>query len=309
MLWLVVTILAYFILALAFLVDKYLLVSSIPNPKVYVFYAGALGGLALFLIPFVGFSVPLPNQIILSLLAGAFFLIGIYWFYKTLQKHEASRVIPAIGGMTPIFSFLAVFISSQGKETLSSFDFLALIFLVVGTVLITFENGKGITLKSLSGSFVSAFFLSISFVLIKHVYLVMAFWPGFIWTKIGSFLAAICFFIFFSEVRREVLSGKKESVPRKTSVIFLSNQAMGGLANVMQNWALFLAPLAFVSVINALQGVQYVFLLCLIIFISFFFPALAKKGGLKEYMSKPVLFQKVAAIILIGIGLFLIVFL
>jgi len=50
-------------------------------------------------------------------------------------------------------------------------------------------------------------------------------------------------------------------------------------------------------------------LLCLIIFISFFFPALAEKGGLKEYMSKPVLFQKVAAIILIGIGLFLIVFL
>ncbi|MCX6761018.1 MAG: hypothetical protein NTZ84_02880, partial [Candidatus Nealsonbacteria bacterium] len=278
--WLVVTILAYFILALAFLVDKYLLVSSIQNPKVYVFYTGALGGLTLFLIPFVGFSIPLPSQIALSLLAGAFFIIGIYWFYKTLQKYEASRIVPAIGGMTPIFSFLAVFISSGGKETLSSFDFLALIFLVIGTILITFEKGKGITLDSFSGSFVSAFFLSISFVLIKYVYLVMEFWPGFIWTKIGSFITAICFFVFFSEVRKEIFGKKKESMPRKTSVIFLSNQAMGGLANVMQNWALFLAPLAFVSVINALQGVQYVFLLCLIVFLSFFFPALAEKGGL-----------------------------
>ena len=58
MTWLVAALSTYLILAIVFLVDKYLLTQRIPNPKVYSFYVGGLGVLALVLIPFVDFSVP-----------------------------------------------------------------------------------------------------------------------------------------------------------------------------------------------------------------------------------------------------------
>jgi len=52
--WLTLIILAYFLFAIVALGDKYLLKGP-PNPKIYTFYVGVLGILALFLIPFVGF--------------------------------------------------------------------------------------------------------------------------------------------------------------------------------------------------------------------------------------------------------------
>jgi hypothetical protein len=53
--------------------------------------------------------------------------------------------------------------------------------------------------------------------------------------------------------------------------------------------------------INALQGVQYVFLLIFAIILSFKLPKI-----LKEEISREIIFQKVAAILLIGAGLILI---
>ena len=55
MTWLLITLTSYLIFAVVFLIDKYLLVSSIRNPKVYAFYIGVLGIGGLLLIPFIDF--------------------------------------------------------------------------------------------------------------------------------------------------------------------------------------------------------------------------------------------------------------
>ena len=49
MLWLIVAVCSYLILAVVLLVDKHLLVSSIPSPKVFAFYVGVLGILSLWI--------------------------------------------------------------------------------------------------------------------------------------------------------------------------------------------------------------------------------------------------------------------
>ena len=110
--WFTAAICSYLLLAIVALVDKYLLVGPIPNPKVYSFYVGMLGVLSLLLIPFVNFYIPDSRQIILSLTAGIFFVLGLFWYYKALNIFEASRVIPAIGGLLPIVSFFLVYILS-----------------------------------------------------------------------------------------------------------------------------------------------------------------------------------------------------
>lgn len=295
--WLIVAISAYLILAVVFLVDKYLLTTSIPNPKVYAFYIGTLGILVLLLIPFIDFYVPEISQIALSFLAGAIFIYALFWFYKALRFFEASRVVPAVGGMVPLFTFGLVYLFSLGKETLSFSEGLAFILLVFGSIFITLGKEKLITLKSFKISAIAAFLFSLAFVLSKYVYMAQPFLNGFIWRSIGGFLMAMCFFIIFSEIRTEVFK-KREKFSKKTATIFIANQAAGGGAAILQNWAIALAPLSYIAFINALQGIQYVFLLIFSLLLSLKFPKI-----IKEEISKKILFQKITAILLIGAGL------
>ncbi len=297
--WLLIAISSYLILAIVFLIDKYLLTSSIPNPKVYTFYVGTLGILVLLIAPFVGFYIPEIPQIILSLLTGAIYIYALFWFFKSLHLFETSRIVPAIGGITPLFSFGLIYIFSFGKEILSLSEIIAFVLLISGSVLITMQRKKLITLKSLQFSVLTAFLLSLAFVLTKYVYLGQPFWNAFIWLRIGGFIMALSFFIFIPEVKKEIFQ-KREYFSKKTTVIFLSNQAAGAGANILQNWAIFLAPLAYIPIINSLIGVQYVFLLAFAVLFSVKFPKI-----LKEEISKEIIFQKITAILLIGAGLVL----
>jgi hypothetical protein len=67
---------------------------------------------------------------------------------------------------------------------------------------------------------------------------------------------------------------------------------------MIQNYAVYLGP---VAIINAMQGIQYAFLLVFGIFFTVFFPKI-----LKEDISKKIIYKKVLAILLIAIGLYLI---
>jgi len=296
--WLLVAISAYFLFATVSLVDKYLLAGPLPNPKVYAFYVGILGLLVLFLVPFVGFYYPGPFEVSLAFLSGAFFIFGLFWLYKAIRTFEVSRIIPAVGGTLPIFSFSLIYIFSKGGEIFKIGEFSAFILLILGSILITYEKAKKISLESLKISVIAAFFLALSFVLAKYVYMVQPFWSGYIWIRIGGFLMAMSF-LFAQEVRNE-LSKVKMNFPKKTAAIFLSNQAAGASANILQNLAIALAPLVGVAIINALQGVQYVFLLMFATLLSLKFPQI-----LKEEIFREMIFQKIIAILLIGAGLIL----
>jgi len=295
MLWLLVTISAYFLFAIVALGDKYLLAGP-PNPKSYSFYVGTLGILILVLIPFVDFSVPSLPQIFLCLLAGSIYILALFGLYAALENFEASRVVPAIGGLLPLFTFGLVYLASGGKEVLSGWEILAFILLLTGSVFITFKKGKLITSKSLQVSAASALLFALAFVLTKYVYLAQPFWSGFIWMRIGGFLIALCF-LFTKEVKREIFE-RKFTFQKKTGTFFLFNQAIGAGAFILQNWAIALVPLGFLAFINALEGTKYVFLLIFAILISLKFPKV-----LKEEISRKILFQKILAILLIGSGL------
>lgn len=286
--WLIAIISAYFLFAVVSLGDKYLLKGP-PNPKIYAFYVGILGILALLIAPFVGFSIPGVLVILFCLLAGATYVFAILGVYEGLEKFEASRIIPAIGGFMPLFIFGLIYLFSGGEEVLGFKEIIAFILLILGSIFITWNPSKKVSFKSLQISALTAFLFALSFVLTKYVYLMLPFWTGFIWIRISAFLIAL-FFILFKEVREEIFS-KKSSFDKKTSTLFLFNQGVGAGAFVLQNWAIALAGLAYLSIISAFQGIQYVFLFILTMLI------------LKEGLSKKVILQKFFAIILIGMGL------
>jgi drug/metabolite transporter (DMT)-like permease len=297
--WLLTAILSYFFFAIASLGDKYIL-SGPPNPKTYVFYAGVLGILAIALIPFVGFFIPNLIAVLLCLLTGAIYIFSLLGIFEGLEKFEASRIIPAIGGFSPLFVLILGYFFSGGRDVFSFFDLLAFLPLIAGSVLISLELGKKISFKGFKVSVVSAFLLALFFVLAKYVYLEVPFWTGFIWIRIGAFITALLF-IFTKEIKSEIFS-RKFSFGGEGGVIFVAIQTAGALASILQNLAIDWAGIAFLPIVIALQGVQYVFLFVLAILISSKFP-----NVLQEKFSKKLIFQKMVAIFLICIGMALLV--
>jgi len=137
MTWLIISIFAYFLNALAGLIDKILLKKSIPEPVVYTFYVGVLSLIALVLIPW-GFQYPGLNLLLTSLLAGFIFIFALWLLYTLLKKEEVSRIIPLVGGFSSVFVFLSASLFSL--ERLSSRQILAFIIILIGGFLISLKG-------------------------------------------------------------------------------------------------------------------------------------------------------------------------
>ena len=308
--WFTLAILSYIFFAIAAFADKYILGSVIPSPKIYAFYTGILSLSVLLLIPIGAlvslefFFVPDLPLIVLSLITGATIVAFLFSYYRGVQKFEISRISPAVGGIAPLFILVLVYILALvfpglglSRRILTNQEFLALVALVSGSVILTLHREKLATFQSFKISVGASFFLGLSLVLSKVVYnSFQSFWPGFVWIGMGQGLAAI-FFLCSSEVRKEVLK-KKKSFQKKLAFTFIFAKVSGALGSIFQNGAIFLAPAVFISIINALSGIQYVFLILFATLFFFKFPKV-----LKEEISKKVLFQKTVAIWLIVIGL------
>lgn len=292
--WLIIVLAGHLLNAIAFLMDKFLLAKKIPSPFVYAFFIGILGILALVLLPF-GFSVPSTTEIIRALLAGLTFVLALIFFFAGLKENEASRVVPLTGGLVPLFTFiLAYFLVG---ERLAFSEIAAFAFLVAGGVLITLDNkGRG-SAKGYVYAVIAAFVFAVSFVITKQVFLEQNFVSGFVWSRIGGFLAALLI-LFIPAARHGIFNQPRQKNQGKTAVLFFSGQAAGALGFVLVNYAISLAS---VTLVNAMQGAQYAFLLLMVGLLSKKFPNI-----LSEKLRGWVLFQKIAAIALISAGIVLI---
>src|SRR3989338_4054723 len=135
--YLLVAIFAYFINAGVYVADKFLLSKKIHSSIAYAFYVGIW---SIFNIGLLFFWPWLPNllELILDLLAGMLFLATLVFWYKALHQSEASRVVPIVGALVPVFSFILSFVFLG--ETLSQQQLIAFIVLICGGVLISIKN-------------------------------------------------------------------------------------------------------------------------------------------------------------------------
>ena len=103
--WILIAVVAYFFHAATAIIDKFLLEKRISRPSTYAFYVGVFGIFALFLSPF-GFFVPGIKEFLLAVFSGFLSVLAFYSFFVILQKSEASRIAPVIGGFSPVFVLL-----------------------------------------------------------------------------------------------------------------------------------------------------------------------------------------------------------
>jgi len=294
--WLVIVLAGHLLNALAFLMDKFLLTKKIPSPFVYAFFIGALGILALILIPF-GVTLPATPALLRALAAGATFILALVFFFAGLKENEASRVVPLTGGFVPAFTFVLAYFFLG--ERLGGLEVAAFIALVAGGVLISLERkGRG-SKKGYFYAVLAALVFAISFVVTKQVYIEQTFITGFVWSRVGGFLLALSFLLIPS-ARNGILHQPKQKGGGTIAALFFTGQVSGALGFVLVNYAISLAS---VSLVNAMQGVQYAFLLVMVFVVSRKYPKV-----LSEKLTGMVLVQKIAAILLISAGIGLIAF-
>ncbi len=312
--WLFFTVVSYLMLAVVNLGDKFVVDKLIKSAKAYTFIVGSLSAIVFLLAPWF-LTWPGLFLFLVNIISGAFFVFALWTMYESLKIGEASRVVVVIGSIVPIFTIIfSVFFF---LESFSGRQWIGILFLVAGMTLISFINSRrkkwstffrrlfsvfygGYNKRWIFLAIVSAFLYALFFITTKYAYNHQEFLSSFIWIRGGSLLVVLLFLIDKKD-RKDIVKSFKEKPNKKVKIgkgFVAVNQLLGSGAFLLQNYAVYLGP---VAIINALQGVQYAFLLVLGILFSVFFPRI-----LKEDISKKVLIKKIAAILLVAVGLYFI---
>lgn len=315
--WLGIAILSYFINAGVYVADKFLLSKKFHSSIIYAFYVGIWSVLNFVLLVFAPY-VPTLKWLLIDLSAGALFLFTIVFWYKALHQSESTRVVPVVGALTPIFTLLFVYLFLG--EGLNRQHLVAFPILITGGVLISVKHTRVHILSNvieriqeiigliharyqpmrrlLINSFVAAFFFAAYNVLIKYIYMHQPFLGSFVWSRLGTFLATLS--ILLVPAWRNAIMSNQHGVKKQSNMLFfLSVRFMAAMAFIMVNWAISLGNVAMV---NVLQGVQYLFLLIIVMFLSKVAPSVYQ-----EEMGRDVILQKLGGILLVSYGLYVLI--
>lgn len=291
--YVVIAILSYIAFAVNSVIDKFLLKKSIQDAATYAFYTGVLSMVALLLIPF-GFAIPPLKIIFIALVSGACFVYALIAFYVSLKHQDASVVLPTMGAIVPVTSFILSYFLAD--ERLTRLEIFGLALLVFGTVLLSGDHRLHKQGHWLPMALLGAVFFGMSFALAKVVYLNQSFISGLIWTRLGLGLGALT--ILLSPSARRKIFQTTRKMPRASGILFFAGQILAAGGGIMQNLAVSLGS---VTIVNALQGTQFAFLFVLTWFLSSRYPRI-----LQEDYSFSAIVRKSLAIIIIGTGLLLI---
>jgi len=293
-LYIFVAIIAYLAFAVNGVMDKFLLRQSIPEPVVYTFFTAMLGAVVVVLIPFGFFVPPLPT-VILAFVSGLTFLAALFCLFSSLKRNDASRVLPTVGALNPLFAF--VFSYWLLAERLEPVQVTGIAFLVVGMLAVS--DDTHVTKQErhwFAYAFTAAVFFSLSFTIARMVFLQAGFITGLIWKQFGFVLGGLAL-LFIPAVRKKIFY-RSARVRTERKFLFLVSQTAGVSGGLLQNYAISLGS---VTIVNALQGVQFIFLF----FLTYLLSRLTTV--LREDFSKKEIVRKLGGIILLGLGLIFII--
>ncbi len=315
---------SYFLNAGVYVADKFLLSKKIHSSIVYAFYVG-IWSIGNFVLLVFAPYIPSWHNFFLDIAAGILFLFTLVFWYRALHQSEATRVVPIVGALTPVFSFLFSYIFLG--SIMNWHEVAAAVFLIIGGLLISVKRTKLYKLEHtvsrckevmsrvmggdkkaihptrrlIVSSLTAAACFAAYYVFIKYIYshTGQPFIGAFVWSRLGSFIGVLA--ILLVPQWRALIKSSETSGHRTPMQLlgFLGVRFAAAAAFLMLNWAVSLGD---VSLINALQGVQYAFLLLIVIVLSHKYPKI-----IYEEIGHGVIMQKALGVALVGIGLYLLV--
>lgn len=302
MTWIIIALIAYALLALVSVGDKFLLSGPVSDPKVYTFYMCALGMLVLLAVPFLGFPMPGTEALLLALIAGGIYAVAAFILFSGMALYDASRIVPGNAAFGPIFALFFSFLILP-DVSVAPIQIFSFMMLVAGGVVITWQKGKSHHPGVLMFAGLIAMFFSASYAIAKLAFMEQTFWSGFFWQRVGAGIIGVIL-LLSPKVRKEISSAftvghRNKSGNIWSGIFYVGNQAIGALAVILMLEAVNLATPSQFPFIDALQGIKFIFLLIFIWALNIFFP----HHKLKEHLAGSSLRQKIWGVSLIAAGL------
>jgi len=287
------SILAGFVWSVVNVIDKTVVSKLIRNPifmiGVFCFTSLVIG---LITFPFLQSGLQGWAWGWLFISSFAYTLANLLYFYA-LKRDEPSRIIPLFS----LSSIFLVFLSAIFLGEVFNFKtYLGIFIIIAGSVIITTRKNimNAFTSKSLWLMVLSCLGFAIVAVINKYLLNSYSYWQIFGFQRIMvGLLGPLFILFFFSNIKQSFQQIKKKYI------------VLNSLAETMNllGALLFLVAISFwyVTLANTIVSIQYIFIFLWALIISRFKPSL-----FSEEVNRQIIFQKIAAIILIIGGVFLI---
>lgn len=299
--WLVLALAGYAILAVVSILDKFILTKEKVSPLRFVFYSCVFVLPILLLIPWVKIPDGFYSWLV-AILAGIGFMCGLWTMYLGIEKSEISHIGPLVGATTPLF--VLVFGQMFLSEAITLRQIYAILFLVVGSLVIASEyaHKKHVWHLAMGWGIVAAFCFAVSHVASKYLYDTIGFSGGFVWSRGFIGIAGLLLLLYpplWKELRHRSWISRNHIIPRPHTNWFLvgTDKILGVTGVVLIQYA---TAIGSVTIVNALAGVQFAFLLIFIFILSRFF-----RQWFHEEYSRAEIIQEIISVVFIGLGLVL----
>ena len=245
------------------------------------------------------FNIDISLASLISIFAAAVvYIIAVTLYFKAMEKNDASVVV-VMFQMIPVFSYIMALILF--KENLTLKQIIGSLMILLSAILISFNfNGrnnkkklKALILMTLSSFLCAVYFILFDIGLRNSSYYSCVFWYQIALLIIGIVL--LCIKAYRVPFKKAVKNNGKRYL-----FLNISNEVINLIANALVNFANLTVPIALVNVLTGLQGA---FAFILGVLGTIFIPKY-----IKEDLSKKVVIQKVACIILSIIGLIVLVY-
>jgi uncharacterized membrane protein len=310
MAWILIATAGQLLNALVAFLDKYIVTDekALPRPFVYAFYSclltgfwgviyllGFIPGLSDFGMPsFSNVEAPTIQVVGMSFLAAYTFFMALVSMYDALRKAEAVNVMPIIGTISALATLL---LSHYFLEVPFSLNFIwGVVVLSLGTMLVAQTLPSQKTLLNLVHSGV---FFAFHYISMKALFMETSFDDGFFWSRMGFVLFALS--LLMVPAYYEKIFDQSKKTTKKTGVLVLSTKVLAGISAFM---ILKATDWGDVAVVQALDGLKFVFIL----FITFAIGSLLPDSAVKTDPRPKQVVRTALYVAIIAVG-YLILFL
>ncbi len=281
MAWILLATAGQFLNAIVAVLDKYIVSDekALPRPFVYAFYSCLLTGFWVViyfvgLIPFFAHlgmptfkhvQVPTIQVISMAFLSAYTFFMALVSMYDSLREADASTVMPIIGTVSALSTFGMSYLFLH--VALSHGHIFGILLISLGTLLVARSLPRfNVALHVLH----SGVFFGLHYITMKGLFLETSFDDGFFWSR-------VCFVIFalsllMVPVYLDKIKEQTKTTTKKTGILVLSAKVIAGVSAFL---ILKATDWGDVSVVQALDGVRYVFILFITAVFAQWLPASA----------------------------------
>lgn len=305
--WILIAALGQFLHAIVAVIDKYIVSDEqgMPRPFVYAFYTTVLGGtwLVLFAIGALpglnmtglpqlsNVEAPTLTVVALSFLAGYTIFMALVSLFDALKHADASNVMPIVGSISAMatLGLSYLFLDAQ----LSTNFIYGVVILSAGTLLVAQTLPKiDVALHVVH----SGLFFGLHIITMKGLFVETSFDNGLFWSRVGFVLFALSLLLVPTYLKK--ITEQTKTTSKKTGGLVLLAKVLAGVGAFL---LLKATDVGEVSVVQALDGLKFVFILIISTMFAHWLPASATDRDTRP----GTIFRKVLFVVVIVAGFFM----